>query len=86
MNASHDSSRANFENSAPELDRLVDLARKQPGVLGARLTGGGFGGAIVALCQAEAAEPAARQLALASPHVFVCRPADGALVRKSLNS
>jgi galactokinase len=49
MSASHRSSRENFENSTPELDALVEIACAQPGVHGARLTGGGFGGAIVAL-------------------------------------
>src|SRR5947199_8570792 len=51
MHESHESSRTNFENSTPELDLLVDIARTLPGVCGARLTGGGFGGAIVALCE-----------------------------------
>jgi galactokinase len=51
MSASHESSRHNFENSTPELDALVEIALAQDGVLGARLTGGGFGGAIVALVQ-----------------------------------
>jgi galactokinase len=81
MNTSHESSRANFENSTPELDRLVDLAREQPGVLGARLTGAGFGGAIVALCKRPTAAQAARELASAAAQTFVCRPADGALAR-----
>lgn len=49
MTASHKSSIENFENSTPELDALVDIATAQPGCHGARLTGGGFGGAIVAL-------------------------------------
>jgi galactokinase len=44
MNESHESSRMNFENSTPELDFLVDIARQLPAVWGARLTGGGFGG------------------------------------------
>lgn len=55
--ASHDSSRTNFLNSCPELDVLVELARTHPGCFGARLTGGGFGGAtlnLVARDQAEA--------------------------------
>ncbi|MEW6704055.1 MAG: galactokinase [Pseudomonadota bacterium] len=51
MNASHDSLRGDFEVSVAELDRLVALLREQPGVCGARLTGAGFGGAVVALCQ-----------------------------------
>ncbi len=49
LDASHASLRDDFEVSTPEVDLLVDLARREPGVLGARLTGGGFGGAIVAL-------------------------------------
>lgn len=52
MSASHRSSMENFENSTPELDVLVEIACAQPGVYGARLTGGGFGGAIVALAEA----------------------------------
>ena len=53
MFASHESSRLNFENSTPELDLLVDLAREEKGVLGSRLTGGGFGGATISLVERE---------------------------------
>lgn len=53
MIASHDSSKENFENSAPELDELVSIAVSSPGCYGARLTGGGFGGAIVVLSDLE---------------------------------
>lgn len=53
ISASHESSRINFENSIPELDTLVDLLKKQPYVYGARLTGGGFGGAVMAFTGAE---------------------------------
>ena len=49
MFQSHESSRDFFRNSCPELDLLVDLARSQPSCLGARLTGGGFGGATINL-------------------------------------
>ena len=49
MTASHHSSMENFQNSTPELDALVAIAIRQKGCHGARLTGGGFGGAIVAL-------------------------------------
>ena len=48
MDASHDSLRNDYEVSAPELDRLVELAR-EGGAAGARLTGAGFGGCMVAL-------------------------------------
>jgi galactokinase len=47
--ASHRSSRTWFENSTPELDFLVDQLEAEKGVYGARLTGGGFGGAVMAL-------------------------------------
>jgi galactokinase len=61
---SHLSMRHDFEMSIPEIDLLVELAESQPGVLGARLTGGGFGGSIVALtergCAARAASDVAR--------------------------
>lgn len=49
MDASHVSLRDLFKVSCVELDRLVELARRLPGVVGARMTGGGFGGCIVAL-------------------------------------
>lgn len=49
LSASHQSSRDWFENSAPELDFLVDQLSAVPEVFGARLTGGGFGGAVLAL-------------------------------------
>jgi galactokinase len=51
MFASHESSRTNFENSTPELDALVRIAREEEGVYGSRLTGGGFGGATVSLVE-----------------------------------
>jgi galactokinase len=60
MNASHDSLRDDYEVSIPELDQLVDALRATPGVLGARLTGAGFGGATVALCRAGQAGQAAQ--------------------------
>ncbi len=49
LTASHRSSQRLFENSTPSLDRLVDALEKHPAVYGARLTGGGFGGAAMAL-------------------------------------
>ena len=51
MNESHESSRTLFENSCEELDFLATEARNIPGCFGARLTGGGFGGAVLALVQ-----------------------------------
>ena len=49
MNESHESSRTLFENSCEELDFLAAESRTIPGCFGARLTGGGFGGAVLAL-------------------------------------
>jgi galactokinase len=60
MNASHESLRDDYEVSIPELDLLVTALRAAPGVLGARLTGAGFGGATVALCRAGQAVQAAQ--------------------------
>ena len=51
--ASHESSRLNFENSVPALDYLVEQLALQPEVYGARLTGGGFGGAVMAFTSAD---------------------------------
>lgn len=59
---SHASMRDDFEVSIPEIDRLVEIACATPGVLGARLTGGGFGGSIVALCEAADALRAGRAI------------------------
>ena len=85
MNASHESSRVNFENSTPELDLLVSIAQSLPGVLGARLTGGGFGGAIVALVRRASAVDVASALRAEfkmrsgrETEAFVCQVADGA--------
>jgi galactokinase len=59
--ASHASQRDDYEVSVPEIDLLVDLARGEPDVLGARLTGGGFGGSVVMLAKAgKGADIAAR--------------------------
>lgn len=49
----HRSLRDDFQVSVPDLDRLVALAAEAPGVFGARLTGGGFGGAIVVAARPE---------------------------------
>ncbi len=56
MKASHASLRDDFEVSCPELDRLVEIALDVTGVYGARLTGAGFGGCMVALVEKQAAD------------------------------
>jgi galactokinase len=62
MDGSHASLRDDFEVSGPELDRLVGIAR-DAGALGARLTGAGMGGCIVALCAQDGLEPVRDALA-----------------------
>lgn len=57
MNKSHVSLRDDYETSAPELDIIAETAWSVPGVLGARITGGGFGGCAVALVKDEAVKP-----------------------------
>lgn len=59
---SHESSRHWFENSCEELDTIVDLLKGAPGVYGARLTGGGFGGAVMAVTNASFDEVQATRL------------------------
>jgi galactokinase len=56
INASHDSLRDDYEVSNSQLDWLVNWSRSQAGVLGARLTGAGFGGCIIALVENAALE------------------------------
>lgn len=87
LTASHASSRDLFGNSCEELDFLVDHAVRLPGVLGARLTGGGFGGACMALCDSRFGEPGAHALADAyaarfghRPTIFTAATGDGAAV------
>ncbi|MBF0816647.1 galactokinase [Microbacterium paludicola] len=81
--ASHASMRDDFEISVPELDTAVDAALAA-GAIGARMTGGGFGGSAVALVEADAvdavADAAARAFAArgyAAPHAFTVVPSEG---------
>lgn len=85
LNGSHESSRLNFENSIEELDTLVDLLKLQPSVYGARLTGGGFGGAVMALTNADFGQAQADVIAAAyeakhglKASIFHTRAGDGA--------
>ncbi len=78
---SHASLRDDYEVSVPEVDALVELTGSLPGVYGARLTGGGFGGSIVALAEraqaSRAAEVAAsgyRRATGQSPGIMVPQP------------
>ena len=56
MNASHVSLRDDYEVSCEEIDILVDLAWQIPGVIGSRITGGGFGGCTVSIVKNDAVD------------------------------
>ncbi len=62
MNESHASLRDLYEVTSLELDFLTDWARKQPGVLGSRMTGAGFGGCTVTLIERDKAEDFIKRL------------------------
>lgn len=87
LTASHRSSQHLFENSTPALDLLVDLLAAHPAVLGARLTGGGFGGAVMALTKDNFTAADAAGVARAyranhgrEPEMIHLQAADGAMV------
>ena len=62
MHEAHISMRDNYEASCAETDTLVELATKQPGCYGARITGAGFGGCTVNLVAAESADDFVRSV------------------------
>ena len=85
FDAGHASLRDDFEVSIPELDALVELAR-EAGATAARMTGGGFGGAIIVLARADDAATIAERITTGyrgrfpgrEPNALRCRAADGA--------
>lgn len=85
MYAGHASLRDLFQVSLPELDALVEIARRQPGCIGARLTGAGFGGCTVNLVEeqhaaafVEAVREAYWSAFQRQSKVYVCRASQGA--------
>jgi galactokinase len=89
LDASHRSLRDDFEVSTPELDLAVELA-VEAGALGARMTGGGFGGSAIALTAVDdvsrvrvAVDAGFAEHGYGSPEVFVVAASDGA-TRESL--
>ena len=90
MTQSHESLHVDFEVSIPELDFLVDSCNRIDGVLGARLTGAGFGGAIVALAKAEVVPRIEKEVVIAYRELFdkeaklmTTKPAEGVRVEYS---
>ena len=63
--ASHASMRDDYEITTPEIDALVALGQADPAIYGARMTGGGFGGAVVMLARAGEGRAAAERIAAA---------------------
>jgi galactokinase len=85
MNGSHDSLRDDYEVTGDELDTMVDEARKIDGVLGSRMTGGGFGGCTVSLVKDEAIDTFIAQVGKnyeaktgLNPKFYVAEIGDGA--------
>jgi len=85
MNESHASMRDWFEITTPEIDALVEIQHNTPGCLGARMTGGGFGGCTVALAREDAVPTLPETIQTQypartgkTPQVYVCRAMDGA--------
>lgn len=85
LDASHASMRDDFEISCPELDLAVDTSRAH-GAIGARMTGGGFGGAAIALTPVDAEQKVRAAVAQAfadagfkAPDIFTVSPAAGAM-------
>jgi galactokinase len=84
MYESHRSLRDDYEVSCPELDIMVELARRQRGTVGARMTGGGFGGCTVNLVESGAVESFRAAVANGyrgqtgtEPEIYVTRASDG---------
>jgi galactokinase len=88
---SHASLRDDYEVSCAELDAVVTLARQTEGVAGARMTGGGFGGSVVALVAPDAVDAFETRIedeypnrveTDVAPQLFVCETADGVRVEQ----
>jgi galactokinase len=84
MADSHRSLRDDYEVSCPELDVMVEIASRLPGVIGARMTGGGFGGCTINLVHADATKSVGRELAREyadrtriHPEIYVLNATDG---------
>jgi galactokinase len=85
MAESHRSLREDYEVSCAELDLMVELANKAPGVIGARMTGGGFGGCTINLVENASLDDFRSSVARGyeretgrAPEIYVSKPAEGA--------
>jgi galactokinase len=85
MHEAHISYSKDFEASCVEADTMVDLAQDLPGLIGARLTGGGFGGCTINLVEKDKAPAFAaalkdryKQATGIDPEIHICHASDGA--------
>jgi len=87
MEAAHESVRDNYEVSIPEVEAMLEAAHSSPGCIGARLTGAGWGGCVVAMVRESEVQDFAVSVAeryhratSIRPDVFICNSATGAQV------
>jgi len=85
MAASHESMRDDYEISCRELDVMVEIAERQQGVYGARMTGGGFGGCTINFVDAENAGAFQSRVSVEyeaatglRPDIYICEASQGA--------
>jgi len=88
----HASARDDYEVSCVELETLIDLLRHEPGVLGARLTGAGWGGCVMALVENSQVNEVSQRIAASylaktglEADCFICLPGSGAGMVAQLN-
>ena len=85
MNESHESLKTDYEVSCFELDTMVDIARSINGVIGARMTGGGFGGCTVNIVKKQSVDNFCSLINREyvkktgiKPQIYICNPENGA--------
>jgi len=90
MNASHTGLRDDYEVSCKELDAMVEIAWANEGVVGARMTGAGFGGCTVNLVRQDAVDAVIARVQTEyprrtgiEPEIYICTPSDGAFIEST---
>lgn len=88
MNGSHEGLRDEYEVSCQELDAMTEIAQHTDGVIGARMTGAGFGGCTVNLVKKDSVEQFSERIMMEypkhtkiDPDIYVCNIGDGARIR-----
>jgi galactokinase len=85
MDAAHASMSGDYDASCLEVDTLVSLTRQEPAILGARITGAGWGGGVVALARRDAGTAWVERVRATyhsstgrNTRILICRPGSGA--------